>query len=75
MQLRRTGRASEVVEVGQPDRCPNGHQLRGAELVGWLPCNCADPTPGSGHRTFTCKECLGVAYVPEHDRNELPPPR
>lgn len=72
--LQRTGRGSEVVEVGQPAKCVNGHQLVAPNLlVGYLPCVCAPAE--RGHRTFTCKTCWDVTYMPEHDRAQMPPPR
>lgn len=73
MVLERTGRQSEMVERGQPSRCPDGHRLGPhAVIVGYLPCICAG---GSGHRTFACRACGATIYQTEHDRNELPPPR
>lgn len=74
MQLIATGRGSEVVEVGAPTRCPDGHQLGPrAVIVGYLPCICS--WPERGHRTFACRECGATFYLPEHDRSELPPRR
>jgi hypothetical protein len=72
--LERTGRWSEIVEVGQPTLCPAGHRLGPRTvLVGFLPCFCR--WPESGHRTFACRECGATLYQPEHDKAVLPPPR
>jgi hypothetical protein len=72
MRLAPTGRQTEVVEVDQPERCPNGHRLGPrAVIVGYLPCICS--WPERGHRTFACRECSAVVYLPEHDRAVLPP--
>jgi hypothetical protein len=71
MELRRTRKG--WVER-RPERCPNGHELRGGQvLVGTLHCDCMRT-----HRTHTCRVCghdvhaaaglgLPTARVPAQD--------
>jgi hypothetical protein len=58
-----------VVEV-PPDFCPNGHRLGARQVVvGFLPCWCA--SPDVGHRSYRCRECGAIIYVPEHTDETL----
>lgn len=49
------------VEPGPPEKCPNGHQLRGPYrcLVGSQACDC-----GTIHRVFHCQGCTESVYRP-----------
>jgi hypothetical protein len=59
-RLTADGRLEEIA----PTHCPNGHRLGpNRVLVGWHPCGCAG---GSGHRTYSCRECHVVIYQPPH---------
>jgi hypothetical protein len=65
MRLESTGTATRVVEVGQPTHCANGHPLGPYEVVvGFLPCLCV--WPERGHRSFVCRRCGDISYVPPH---------
>jgi hypothetical protein len=63
VELRRTGRGQELVEVA-PSQCPNGHRLAPHEvLVAYLPCWCART---GGHRSYWCRACETVIFDPPH---------
>jgi hypothetical protein len=47
------------VMVRPPERCGNGHLLRGHCLVGTLVCTCRDR-----HLTWTCNRCNDTVYGP-----------
>lgn len=67
MQSRPTGRASEVVETGQPEQCANGHPMP-RPLVAYLPCACR--WPERGHRTYRCRDCGDTSHFPPHAETE-----
>jgi hypothetical protein len=64
-----TGRGLEIVEI-PPDGCPNGHRLGARQVVvtflpwgrGW---------PATGHRSYRCRACDTILYVPEHTDETL----
>jgi len=50
------------MDVPEPARCPNGHQLAYPNvIVGWSPCQCRPLPPGdrgpAGHPTQFCLTC------------------
>jgi hypothetical protein len=45
--------------VRPPERCANGHVLRGRCIVGTSPCSCQDR-----HLTWTCNECGDTTFGP-----------
>ncbi|MDH6282783.1 hypothetical protein [Prescottella agglutinans] len=47
-----------------PAHCPNGHRLGPDQVVvGWMACGC---THNGGHRTYECRTCGTILYVPGH---------
>jgi len=45
--------------VRPPERCANGHRLRGRCIVGTTPCSCQDR-----HLSWTCDLCGDTTYGP-----------
>ena len=45
--------------VRPPERCANGHLLRGRCIVGTTACSCQDR-----HLTWTCDVCQDTTYGP-----------
>jgi hypothetical protein len=45
--------------VRPPERCANGHRLRGRCIVGTTPCSCQDR-----HLSWTCDLCGNTTYGP-----------
>jgi hypothetical protein len=47
------------VMVRPPERCTNGHPLKGRCLVGTVVCTCQDR-----HLTWTCDRCADTVFGP-----------
>jgi hypothetical protein len=57
-----TGRGSEVVEVGYPTHCANGHPLARNQTISFRPCSCS---PGiRGHCSAKCRTCGDLWLAP-----------